>query len=220
MNLAYKTTGIAMACCFCMLFMTTTADAQVPKQSTSPASDQALKKAQGMLRQLTEEKSILVAEKSELQAKVDTLEAQVKQLQPLQAEVERQKASAETLRSSNQGLVHQLLQARDQEKSLAHKSLEYEQQSKLIQADNLHLLNVVHERQQREQVCVENNRQLIAEGQTLIEQLNHKTIWDKLTQVEPFTGIANVDIETHIQDYQYKLEDLKVIPASSEVDTK
>lgn len=203
-----------------LLLVTTVVDAQAPKQSANPAADQALKKAQGMLRQLNEEKTALAAEKVVLQARLEVLEAQVRQLQPLQGEVERQKASAETLRSSNQGLAHQLQQSREQEKTLTHQWQTSEHQAKLLQADNAQLVNVVQERQQREQACVENNRQLVAEGQALLSQLNDKTFWEKLTQAEPFTGIASVGTETLVQEYRYKLEDLKVTPVSAAADTK
>ena len=61
---------------------------------------QTLRKAQGMLRQLAQEKADLEAKTTGLEAQVKTLETRVKELEPLTTEVQ-------TLKAANPSLVLQ-----------------------------------------------------------------------------------------------------------------
>lgn len=192
-----------------MLISAAGATAQTAKAPNNSATDQALKKAQGMLRQVSEEKQALVTEKTQLQTKVDALEAQLKQMQALQGEVERQRNSAEALRSANQGLSGQLQQSRLQERSLGGQLQESSKLVDDLKSDNAHLLAASQEREQREQDCLAKNRQLLAAGQAMLERIDNKSLWEKLLEAEPVTGIANVERELQAQDYRFKLEDLK-----------
>ena len=89
-----KGTAVLTSLLLCVLVLNAPAiHAQATKQSN--AGDQALRKAQGMLRQLGQEKAALEAEKSELLQQVKNLEAEVKRLQPLQQEIDRYRANTE-----------------------------------------------------------------------------------------------------------------------------
>lgn len=192
-----------------MLISAAGATAQTAKTPNNSAADQALKKAQGMLRQISEEKQALVTEKTQLQAKVEALESQLKQMQALQSEVERQRSSAEALRSANQGLSGQLQQSRLQERSLGGKLQESTKLVEDLKSDNAHLLAASQEREQREQDCLAKNRQLLDAGQAMLQRIDNKSLWEKLLEAEPITGIAKVESEFQAQDYRFKLEDLK-----------
>lgn len=186
-----------------------------PKQSD--AAQQALKKAQGVLKQLNEEKTALEAEKkmlsdekAALQMQVEKLESALKQLSPLQAEVAAQKSAADSLRNSNGALSSQLSRSQANERELNKKLQETVAQAKLIQNDNQLLVSAVQERERWIGRCDEKNRDVIHAANELTTKYQNKSFLEKLSEVEPFTGIGNVEVENTVQNYQFKLEDLKV----------
>jgi chromosome segregation ATPase len=187
-----------------------------PKQES--AGQQAFKKAQGVVRQLTEEKQALETEKTGLLEQVKKLESIVKQLEPLQGEVQLHKTQAETLRSSNGTLATQLLGEREKQQNLQRKIKEIVAEAKLIQNDNQLLVTAIAERERWIKQCADKNRQLVEANQALVGKYQDKGFWDKLAEIEPFTGIGKVESQTTAETYQFKLEDLKVTDFASETD--
>lgn len=179
-----------------------------PKQES--AGQQAFKKAQGVIRQLTEEKQVLETEKAALLEQVQKLEQVVKQLEPLQAEVQLQKIQAETLRHANGALDIQIQREREKEQNLRNKINEIVAQAKLIQNDNRLLVSAVSEREQWIKQCSDKNGQLIEIHHALLGKYRDKGFWDKVAELEPFTGIGKVETQNTEEMYQFKLEDLKV----------
>jgi chromosome segregation ATPase len=186
-----------------------------PKQSD--AAQQALKKAQGVLKQLGEEKAALEAEKKTLsdektvlQSQVEKLESALKQISPLQAEVAAQKSAVNSLRNSNGALSSQLSRSQENERELNKKLQETVALAKLIQNDNQLLVSAVQERERWIGHCDEKNRDVIHAANELTTKYQNKSFLEKLSEVEPFTGIGNVEMENTVQNYQFKLEDLKV----------
>lgn len=186
-----------------------------PKQSD--AAQQALKKAQGVLKQLGEEKAALETEKKTLsdekialQSQIEKLESALKQISPLQAEVAAQKSAADSLRNSNGALSSQLSRSQENERELNKKLQETVAQAKLIQNDNQLLVSAVQERERWIGRCDEKNRDVIHAANELTTKYQNKSFLEKLSEVEPFTGIGNVEMENTVQNYQFKLEDLKV----------
>lgn len=190
--------------------------AQAAKQSG--AADQALRKAQGMLRQLTQEKAALTSENAALQAQVDELQNQVKQLEPLQGEVERYRAGVESLQSAASALQTQLGKSRSREQDLLNKQRQIVEQARKIQSDNQLLVAAVKEREQWIAECSEKNANLVETNEQLVEKYQDKGFWQRLGELEPFTGIASVETENIVESYQFKLEDLTVTPYRSEAD--
>lgn len=202
------------------------ANAEPPKQQDA-AVQQVLRKAQGALRQLAEEKAALEAqktalegEKAALQEKADKLEAAVKLLEPLPAELEKQKAAGEALKSANAALESQLSSGRDREKGLHGKLKQIVAQARLIQGDNQLLVEAVKEREQWIGQCTQKNQAMLDANGELVRLYEDKGIWDTLGDAEPFTGIGKVRTENTAQDYHFKLQDLKATPFESQVPTQ
>ncbi|MDO9106864.1 MAG: hypothetical protein Q7U57_18130 [Methylovulum sp.] len=179
-----------------------------PKQES--AGQQAFKKAQGVVRQLTEEKRVLETEKAALLEQLTKLENIVQQLEPLQGELQQHKTQAETLRASNSALSAQLDIERRKQQELHGKIKTIVAQAKLIQNDNQLLAAAVTEREQWIRRCSDNNRQLLEANQALLGKYQDKGFWDKLANIEPFTGIGKVETQNTVETYQFKLQDLKV----------
>jgi chromosome segregation ATPase len=193
-----------------------------PKQSD--AAQQALKKAQGVLKQLNEEKAALETEKktlsdekTALQAQVEKLESALKQIPSLQSEISTHKSAADALRNTNGALNSQLSRSQANERELNKKLQDTISQAKLIQADNLTLVSAVQERERWIGRCGEKNRDVIAAANELSAKYQSKSAWATLSEIEPFTGIGNVETQNTLQNYQFKLDDLKVTPFEKDV---
>jgi len=211
--LELKKTSLVLQFCgvtLCLLLSTVTAHAEAPKQNAAMA--QALQKTQGLLRQLSQEKNQLATEKTALEEKVKKLETEVSRIAPLQAEIEHQKTSLSSLESANGALSAQLNTSREKYQALLQKHKDVIAQAKQIQSDNQHLVRAVKEREQWIGECQEKNKGLIEADHELVDKFKDKGFWEKLGELEPFTGIGKIESETTVHNYQFKLEDLKVTP--------
>jgi hypothetical protein len=205
---------------FTLLVLSAPAYAEAPKQDA--AVQQVLRKAQGALRQLTEEKAQLEADnaalqkdKTALQEQVGKLEAAVKLLEPLQGELEKQKAAAAALQNANAGLQGQLDSGKQREEGLHGKLKNTVGQARKIQADNQLLVEAVKEREEWIGACQQKNAAMLDANEELLQRYQDKGFWDKLGDVEPLTGIGKVHTENTVQDYHFKLQDLKATPFAS-----
>jgi uncharacterized protein (DUF3084 family) len=187
-----------------------------PKQNDAAA--QALRKAQGMLRQLSQDKAALEAEKKALADEAEKLRSEIARLEPLKGQVEQYRAGLENSRSANGALEEQLQRAGSRERNLQDKLREIVGQAKAIQNDNQLLAAAVREREKWIGQCRENNQALIAVNRELLDKYRHKGIWDELAEAEPFTGIGQVNAENAAEAYQFRLQDLKVTPFEAEPD--
>jgi len=186
-----------------------------PKQSDAAA--QALRKAQGMLRQLSEEKAALEAEKKALADQAEKLRSEIAQLEPLKGQVEQYRAGLESSRSANGALQEQLQRAGTRERNLQDKLKEIVAQAKAIQSDNQLLVAAVQEREKWIGQCSANNQALIGVNGEIIDKYRNQGFLDKLAEAEPFTGIGQVEAENVAEAYQFRLQDLKVTPFETEV---
>jgi len=199
-------TAHALLVAVCLLHGANTGAA--PKQES--AGQQAFKKAQGVIRQLNEEKLALETEKTGLLEQLKKLESIARQIEPLQGEVQQQKNLAETLRNNNGTLEAQLHSERRKQEELHRKIKKIVAEAKLIQNDNRLLVNAVNEREQWIKQCSDKNRQLIETNHDLVGKFQNHGFWDKVAAIEPFTGIGKVETQNTVEAYQFKLEDLKV----------
>lgn len=181
------------------------------------AAAQAIRKAQGMLRQLSQEKAALEAEKTALQEQVKKLEARVKELEPLQGELERHKSALETLKSAQSALESQLHGERERGRTLQHQQREVLAQARKIQADNNLLVQAIKEREEWIARCSALNKDMLDTNRELVERYKEKGFWDKLAEIEPLTGIGKVKAENVEQEYRFRLKDLTVTPFESQV---
>lgn len=175
---------------------------------------EAIKKAQGMIRQLSQEKYALEAEKAvwltekaALDIKLKGLEAAVSRLQALQAEVERYKSGLEAVRSN---LEAQLGQQRQREQALLQKHNEVVSKARDIRDDNSLLVQAVNEREQWITQCTSINQQLRTINLEILKQYKDKSLLQQLAELDPLTGIGQVQTETVAEEYRYKLQQLKI----------
>lgn len=66
----------------------------------------------------------------------------------------------------------------------------------------------------RVSVCETKNGELYAVGKDILAKLDDDDFLDSMARHEPFTGLARVKLDNIVQDYQDKLRDQKLKPAS------
>jgi chromosome segregation ATPase len=176
----------------------------------------AIKKAQGIIRQLSQEKAALEAEKStwlndklRLETQLKNLQDQVNRLQSLQAEVERYKSGMASVKTN---LELQLSQQQQREQALLQKHNEVVIKARAIRDDNALLVQAVGEREYWIAQCGNRNRELLTLNQQLVEKYRDKSVWQQLAELEPVTGIASVDSESAAENYRFQLHQLQVTP--------
>jgi predicted RNase H-like nuclease (RuvC/YqgF family) len=182
------------------------------KKGQDAAVLQTLRKAQGMLRQLGQEKADLEAQNLKLQEQVKVLEAKVRDLAALENEVRQQKAGLEDMRGRNSALERRLGEDADRLRSLAEKQRGTAAELRRYQRDNGLLVKAVAERTRWIEECTGKNADLLAANRELLGKYRGKGVWDTLKRAEPFTGLAGVKEENEVQEFRFKLEDLEVTP--------
>jgi len=195
-----------------------------PPPAQDAAVQQVLRKAQGALRQLSEDKAKLEADAAALQKdkaaaedKASKLEARLKELEPLPGELQQQKAAAEALKNANSGLEGRLGDAAAKHAQLRGKLKDIVAQAKKIQGDNQLLVEAVKEREQWIARCGQKNANLAEAHGELVRRYEDKGFLEVLRDAEPLTGIGRVQTENAAQDYRFKLQDLQATPFESQI---
>ena len=168
--------------------------------------EQASRKAQYMIRQLHNEKQELQAKLAELQGKFDRL----------QAEHDRTKASLEKSSANNDKLVSRVKNNIEQYKELADKYREAVSILRKANQDNQYMVRAVQEREQWISDCSVRNEELFEANNDLLSKYGEVASADP----NPFTGIGIVEVETEVQEYRFRLEDLQVTKFKPVVDTE
>ncbi|BBA32326.1 uncharacterized protein sS8_0358 [Methylocaldum marinum] len=198
-----------LSLCCASVFGSSLAHAQAPRQD---AAAQALRKAQGMLRQLSQEKAALETERSALLEHVKKLEEQVRRLEGFENLVQQQKRSLDNLRAGNESLQGRIHQDSERIHGLNERLRAAIGELKKYRQDNELLVSAVAERSRWIKECTEKNEGLYRANRELLTKYRGKGFWEALTEGEPFTQISSVRAENEAQAFQFKLEDLQVTP--------
>ena len=193
-----------------LLILSFSLEAAQPKGGGQDEVVATLKKAQGMLRQLSQEKSELEAKlqaaEKELGEKRTQLESRSKEAAALQGELSAKVPVLNTLQSHNERYRSQLSQVTAQLQK--------------TQADNQLLVRMVEERSQWISKCEAKNHGLHALITQVLAEYQEPDFLEQVKTLEPLTGLQGVEMENKAVEYQYKLSDLKVTkwvePAAAE----
>jgi chromosome segregation ATPase len=204
-------------------------------KSQDAGLQQVLRKAQGVVRQLTEEKAALETQKAALETEKTTLvsekeallkskaelEGRVKKLEdtlkPLPAELQRCKAGVLSLQKAKTDLEARLAQARAREEQAFQKQQAIVAKARDIQGDNALLLAAVKEREQWITTCGHRNQELVKVLREAVTKYKEKSFWEAVEEAEPFTGIGRIKTENAAEEFRYKIEHLKTTPFQPEV---
>lgn len=163
----------------------------------SQTDDRALARAQTMLRQLNSEKEGLQAQLASLQQEFDKYKKNVAgKLE--KAEVRESKISS-SLENWQQG--YDKLNKEYQAKS---RELAYEKRRASL------LTNSLDTQTKNFEMCKNNNSELAAISQQLLDRYDDKGFVDLLKEKEFITGIKHVALENFVQDQRYRILDFSL----------
>ncbi len=166
------------------------------------------------LQQVTAERTSLQAENDKLKTEIEGLKAQVARVQGEQAALQRRVQTSEVaatrLNSTSEASAAALERARAQTQELLEKFRET--------ADNLRNLEIAKAntevelgtRQRELTTCVDRNVGLYELNSEILARMEDRGFWTSLTEREPFTRIARTRLENLIDDYRYRVQELRI----------
>ncbi len=173
---------------------------------TTPAmaNDDAMARAQYMLRQMNAEMVQLKATQQTLLAEKDALQKDFDQLQNKYEKL-TSKSSA-----NKQAMNDKVSELKQKYTEMVEQNNETRKQLSEVTQEKNRLYTVATEQTQAIDLCVNNNKKLYGINRELLGKYENKGVLDSLTQAEPFSRLSQVQIENLVDDYQYKLDDLRV----------
>lgn len=171
--------------------------------------DQALKRAQYMLRLVSQEKTELETRLAKLEGEMKDLERELEKLEVRNEGLEARLAQAG---EANDRLVERIRSDADKYRDLLGRYRETVNTLKQANADNQHLVKAVHEREGWIARCEERNQGLYAANRDLMGRYREAGF----AVTEGILGLKRVEIENEVQDYRFRIEDLRVTPFSPE----
>lgn len=183
--------------------------ANVPAESVrrDSAGGDPARRAQLMMRQLSQAKAQLEAENAKLSAENQALKDQ---LGKLEKDLNKTSRSLRKSKASNSNLVARVKGDNSKMLALMEKYRNSVQLLRMEKANVGHLKMAVKERNVWIDKCRANNESMYKVNKELIDRYQNKGFWQELTQADPLTGIGDVKMEVIAEDYRYKLEDLQV----------
>lgn len=166
------------------------------------------------VQQLTAERTALQGDNDKLKKEVEALKAQVATLEGARGALERKALAAEAasarLNNSTSANAEALERSRAQMRELVEKFRET--------ADNLRNIEIAKDnanvelnaRQQDLKVCVDRNAGLYELNSEILAKMEDRGFWSSLGSREPFTRIARTRLENLIDDYRYRVDELRV----------
>jgi chromosome segregation ATPase len=181
-----------------------------PAQQTDQAA-QALARAQGLLRQLAQDKAQVDAELAKLRAENAKLKKDLgrgeRELASTTADLEsagRETASVKaTLGRTEQRLERTTAQLKDvveKYKALARKQWETEAARAALETNLAATTRELADAERKNLALYELNREVLGE-------FDREGPWDGLLRKEPFTGFKRVEVENLVQEYEQKMLD-------------
>ena len=172
------------------------------------SGDDATRKAQYLLRQMQAELQKAKTENAGLQGELDKLKGKQGDLEK-QLESSEQKLSSSSNRNS--ALNDRLQKDGDKYRALMTRYRETVADLRKTQFKVAYMQEAVLERNQWISVCQENNEKMYTANNELLEAYRDKGLMASLSQSAPVTGLAMVRAENLVEDYRYRLEDLKML---------
>lgn len=167
---------------------------------------EALRKMQYMMQKLSSEKTALEQENLRL----------TEELKKSQSELDATRLKTEQARVSMQARNETLLErVRSDSESITELRAVHRKELGDARADIQLLHNAVQERETWINDCQAKNGALYKVNSELLDHYRKKSVWSALKQREPVTGIGSVRVENVVQDYQFRLEDLRTVKFES-----
>lgn len=179
-----------------------------PVQAAAPRDQgggDALRKAQQMLQSLAAEKTRLESENLRISEELKKVQ---NELETARGDLDKAERAHGDSRQRNQALAQRV---REDSERIAELQSRYRSELGDAQADIRLLHAAVEERDRWIGECQARNDGLYTANVELLEAYRDKGPLAALAQREPLTGIASVRVENAVQEFQFRLEDLRTV---------
>ena len=166
------------------------------------AAQQALAKAQQMLKSLSAERDTLKAENAKLNAR---LNAELDEMKTRLSETKSSASAAATRAASESANLRETVAATE----TRAKELEA-----TLQDTETRLTSRLATRDKELSVCTADNQKLGALSKELLSRYADKGMWDAMLVREPLTQIKRVELENLVQQYDDRITESSVTPAT------
>ena len=186
----------------------------VAAQAQTQRSGNADARVAQQLQQLTREKVALQAENNKLKQELEQVKAQLQKSASASKELEtrnRALQSASTNRAgSDQQTEAQLERTRGQLQELVTKFRETAQTLRDVETDRATAKSQLAAKEREFKVCVDRNAALYQLNDEVLDRMEDRGFWSQLAEREPFTKLKRTQLENLIDDYRYRVDELRV----------
>jgi len=186
----------------------------VAAQAQTQRSGNADARVAQQLQQLTSEKVALQAENNKLKQELEQVKAQLQKSASASKELEtrnRALQSASTNRAgSDQQTEAQLERTRGQLQELVTKFRETAQTLRDVETDRATAKSQLAAKEREFKVCVDRNAALYQLNDEVLDRMEDRGFWSQLAEREPFTKLKRTQLENLIDDYRYRVDELRV----------
>jgi chromosome segregation ATPase len=167
---------------------------------------------QAAIAQLTTEKTQLQAENAALKKDADELAKLRKANSTLDTELKNAQSKAGRSSASSAALTSSLDTARSRLDELVGKYRELATQFRDSELKLARAEGELSQRNQQFKACATANDELSGIALDALSRYEKNGCFERMAQVEPFTGIKRARIENLVDEYAYQIEKLRVVP--------
>jgi len=211
---------VAVMVLFMLLLMTTFATVAATARDDGNANQDALAKAQYLLRQISTEKDALKAENDKLQEEITKRDAKIdklnKKIKHANDSLDNSKELVGRYQETVAAQRDRMAEMRDKFQKLVDKYRELVAALKLVESERTGLESKVSEQLKVLESCSNKNQELYQVSVDLMRQYENKGVWDALMQKEPVTQLKRVEIETMLEETQNRIDDLKIFTSQTD----
>jgi chromosome segregation ATPase len=166
------------------------------------------------LQQVTAEKSQLQLDNEALKKELEELKTKTSQAGAEQAKLQQRARELELasskLQNKNSGNDEALEKSRAQLQELIGKYREMAQLLKDVETERDGLRTTKASKERELTACVDKNAQLYLLSNEVLNQMDKQGMWSALKNKEPFTQLSRTRLENLIDDYRYRVDELKL----------
>lgn len=196
------------SCATVLLFVSLCAAAQTQRSGNDSA------RIVQQLQQVTAEKSKLQQDNEALKKELEGLKAKTAQASAEQAKLQQRARELELassrLQNKTSGNDEALEKSRAQLQELITKFRETAQTLKDVEIERDSLRTTQSAKERELAACVDKNAQMYLLSNEVLDRMENRGMWSTLAEKEPFTKLSRIRLENLVDDYRYRVDELKL----------
>lgn len=166
------------------------------------------------MQQLASERTALQADNAKLKAQADELKAKLDketaENAALSTRIKNIETDSKRGTESNKQLSDSLEKSRAQMQELITHFRETAQNLKAVEIERNEVRGQLDLRVRELHTCVDHNVDLYEINRETLDRLDKRGFWSALGGAEPFTQLARARLENLIDDYRYRIDELRI----------